>query len=187
MAQAVDTASGSVTRDDVTLTPVAAKGAGFEPVGSARYEPEMPAGPRQPFLPPEPERVSRAGARMPRIEELPAHAQKQLRAHRGENEGIGGEARSFLRKLATVGFGRRDETAPSSPEPILPPSLPEPIAQEPSPRALSANDYAKRSAPGQPYRVAQGGLDQQGRAAPLPRSNEEDQLEIPAFLRRHSS
>jgi cell division protein FtsZ len=35
--------------------------------------------------------------------------------------------------------------------------------------------------------VAQAGFDAQGRPGPQTRSMEEDQLEIPAFLRRQSS
>jgi cell division protein FtsZ len=39
----------------------------------------------------------------------------------------------------------------------------------------------------QGYRPAQGQLDPQGRMAPPPRQSEDDQLEIPAFLRRQAN
>jgi cell division protein FtsZ len=50
-------------------------------------------------------------------------------------------------------------------------------------------EYAKRPAmpPQQPaYRPAQGQLDAHGRAAPASQAYGDDQLEIPAFLRRSS-
>ncbi|MFD0934836.1 hypothetical protein ACFQ12_06515, partial [Methylobacterium trifolii] len=37
------------------------------------------------------------------------------------------------------------------------------------------------------YRPAQGNLDAQGRIAPQPRMMDDDQLEIPAFLRRQAN
>ncbi|TXN64679.1 cell division protein FtsZ, partial [Methylobacterium sp. WL6] len=37
------------------------------------------------------------------------------------------------------------------------------------------------------YRPAQGNLDAQGRMAPQPRMMDDDQLEIPAFLRRQAN
>jgi cell division protein FtsZ len=37
------------------------------------------------------------------------------------------------------------------------------------------------------YRPAQGGLDAQGRIAPQSRMMDDDQLEIPAFLRRQAN
>jgi cell division protein FtsZ len=37
------------------------------------------------------------------------------------------------------------------------------------------------------YRPAQGNLDPQGRVAPQPRMMDDDQLEIPAFLRRQAN
>jgi cell division protein FtsZ len=48
-------------------------------------------------------------------------------------------------------------------------------------------EYAKRPAPPQGYRPTQGQLDPQGRVTPPQRSSEDDQLEIPAFLRRQAN
>ncbi|TDR89032.1 cell division protein FtsZ [Enterovirga rhinocerotis] len=189
VAQAAMEPAAPMMRDDITLTPVAPKGAGYDPVAvaPAPHADHAPVS-RQPFLPPEPERVMRQ-PRMPRIEELPVPAQKQIRAQHGQPEGIGQEAKSFLRKLATVGFGRRDDV-PNSAAPVLPePSAPHHQAlPEPAPRMPAAGaDYVKRP-PQQPaYRPAQGALDGQGRIVPAPRASEDDQLEIPAFLRRSTS
>ena len=44
------------------------------------------------------------------------------------------------------------------------------------------SEYAKRPAPQAPQ-----GLDQHGRQAPVHNSGEEDQLDIPAFLRRQAN
>ncbi|MDB5592747.1 cell division protein FtsZ [Enterovirga sp.] len=191
MGAGSDGSVSSVVHQDVTLTPVSGKGAGFEPVAqSSQPEGRSDAPLPSHFLPPEPERAVRM-PRMPRIEELPQPAQKKLRAHRGEAEGIGQQARGLLGKLATVGFGRREE--PSSPPPAM--SYPEPAPLPPQPQAeppvsrmvpASHAEYAKRAPTHSPYRVATGNLDAQGRSAP-PARPEEDHLEIPAFLRRHQS
>jgi len=57
------------------------------------------------------------------------------------------------------------------------------LAGRPQPRAESrpdpVSDYAKRAAP--------QGLDQHGRQAPMHNRSEEDQLDIPAFLRRQAN
>jgi cell division protein FtsZ len=57
-------------------------------------------------------------------------------------------------------------------------------AQRPAPSPAHA-EYAKRST-AQAYRPVQGSLDPHGRTAP-PRSVEDEQLEIPAFLRRQAN
>ena len=191
---AAHVAAAPVMRDDVTLTPVAPRGAGFEPIQAHAPMPAPVQAPSEPYLPPEPERIRQT--RMPRIEDLPVPAQKQIRAQQGQAESIGQEAKSFLRKLATVGFGRRDDV-PSSPAPSLPEATPHGAApQHEAPRALAGvlppvmppvmpsagADYAKRAPAG--YRPAQGSLDGQGRVVPSARSGDEEQLDIPAFLRR---
>jgi cell division protein FtsZ len=91
---------------------------------------------------------------------------------------------TLLRRLATVGFGGRREEVEAAP---LPP-MRAPVA--PTPQAAAPADYAKRApvmqaAPA--YRPAQGNLDPQGRVAPQARMMDDDQLEIPAFLRRQAN
>ena len=128
-------------------------------------------------------------ARMPRVDELPVPAQNQIRASRGERFRRTSRSLTLLQRLATVGFGRREEARRSpgaaacpgrsscrgaAPRRVQPPRRP----GQPSPVHA---EYAKRRRP-QGYRPAQGQLDPQGRA-PTPRTIEEDQLEIPAFLR----
>jgi cell division protein FtsZ len=134
---------------------------------------------------------------MPEVHELPPHVHTQVRASRGEADPTASapehKRMTLLQRLATVGFGggRKEETAqPSMPAeaPPLPMPMPAPApeaAQRPAPSPAHA-EYAKRPAP-QGYRPAQGSLDAHGRAAPPQRSIEDEQLEIPAFLRRQAN
>jgi len=59
--------------------------------------------------------------------------------------------------------------APASYQPQLPPAPRAPMPQAPQ------------------YRPAQGSLDGQGRSLPQARMMDDDQLEIPAFLRRQAN
>jgi cell division protein FtsZ len=52
-------------------------------------------------------------------------------------------------------------------------------SRQESPRPEPVSEYAKRAAP--------QGLDQHGRQAPVHNRSEEDQLDIPAFLRRQAN
>jgi len=186
-----------IIRDDVVLTPTQPKQAtAYEPAPLPEAVVEDAAAASAPFLPPQADRTVRP-TRMPRVEELPMPAQNQIRASRGESEAApaGQEKRmTLLQRLATVGFGgRKDEMAPA-PSPAEPAPMPAPrpaaVAEAPPrpPVPPVHAEYVKRPAqPSQPgYRPAQGSLDQQGRVSPPSRSAEDDQLEIPAFLRRQS-
>jgi cell division protein FtsZ len=173
-----------VAHEDVVLTPAQPRGASFESFEEAMSAPDVEAAPPAAFVPPAPERAMRP-TRMPRVEDLPVPAQKQLRAARGEGETAANERKSLLQRLATVGFGRRDETAPAS-VPVEPaPMAAEPVRPAPAPAPAPA-DHARRQAPAPAFAPAKGNLDRQGRA-PAPRPAEDDHLEIPAFLRRQSN
>ena len=87
-------------------------------------------------------------------------------------------AMSLLQRLAQVGLGRRDDEHAAQPAP-RPVPAPRPAARGPEP----VSDYAKRSAAPSPQ-----GLDIHGRQAPpVHKSVDDDQLEIPAFLRRQAN
>jgi cell division protein FtsZ len=140
------------------------------------------------FIPPVAERpVHRQ--RMPRIEDLPIPAQNQIRASRAEQGGSDPVASdrkrmTLLQRLASVGLGRREDELQALDGEAAPPAapLPTPVPQhEPVKRAPPAQQQA--------YRPAQGQLDSHGRApSPFaPRQNDDDQLEIPAFLRRQAN
>jgi cell division protein FtsZ len=114
--------------------------------------------------------------RMPRIEDFPVVAQAQLRnAQTPAQPVVSQEAKrmTLLQRLAAVGLGRREEqdlphvTAPVAPQ--------EPVAALPT-------EAPRRPVVQAPPRAAQGQLDSHGRLQA--RTIEDDQLEIPAFLRR---
>jgi cell division protein FtsZ len=97
---------------------------------------------------------------------------------------------TLLQRLATVGFGTRKEDAPATAEAAPMPPAVAAAAPAPEPRAAMSPvhaEYAKRPASPQGYRPAQGSLDPQGRIAVPQRSMEDEQLEIPAFLRRQAN
>jgi cell division protein FtsZ len=174
MAQPMEPAPQPVIRDDVVLTPA-------QPKPAMAYEApavQQPAFEDEPmnegaFIPPQAERAVRA-ARMPRIDELPIPAQNQIRASRGEEPQP--QKPSLIQRLTTMGFGRSREEAHAS-EPAQRPAPEAPRAQMSSVHA----EYAKRPAAPQGYRPAQGQM------APTQRNVEDDQLEIPAFLRRQAN
>jgi cell division protein FtsZ len=131
--------------------------------------------------------------RMPQIEDLPLPAQNQIRAQRGEPSPEHPEAKrrsSLLQKLASFGISRHDAEAngparerQAQPRPQVPQAYRQP--QPNSQHAEYAGLRGQHSPAPQP-RAQQPVTESQGRGAYQSRSYEEDQLEIPAFLRRQS-
>jgi cell division protein FtsZ len=184
-----------VMRDDVVLTQSQPRVAmPYAAPPAPQPEPGQPLN-AGPFVPPRPAAPASApiarAPRMPQIHELPPIGQAQIRASRGEEPAeapADSKRMTLLRRLATVGFGGRREEAEPAPVPA-PVRAPAP-QQHALPPAPPAPEYAKRApAPQAPqgYRPAQGNLDAQGRLAPQPRMMDDDQLEIPAFLRRQAN
>lgn len=141
-----------------------------------------PAPMAAPYVPPVAERPSPLAqrSRVPSIDEFPPIAQRQAASVQVHPEDHEEERRplGLLRRLATVGLGRREEEAQpqEAPRAALPP-------QQPAARPSAASEYAKRPA-AQPQGAA-GRLDLQGRVAPQPAARpSDDDMEIPAFLRR---
>ena len=130
----------------------------------------------QGFVPPESERPVRP-VRMPSIDELPPIAQRtidaSLNAGAPSAQPIERQKKSLMERLTTAGFGRRVEgEAPQMPRQVAvePTSYAQaPAAQPEQPRYQPAAQYAQPA------------------AAPQPRMFEDDQMEIPAFLRRQSN
>jgi cell division protein FtsZ len=144
------------------------------------------------FIPPQAERPALRAPRMPRIEELPLPAQNQLRAAskatRPASQPVEAKRMTLLQRLAAVGLGRRDETHEAQSAPAAAPAAqPQLTAQRQiaPPAAAPANNGRRVPAPPLASRPPQG-LDQHGRPTQQ-RTFEDDQLEIPAFLRRQSS
>ncbi|EJC75683.1 cell division protein FtsZ [Rhizobium hidalgonense] len=114
--------------------------------------------------------------RMPKVEDFPPVVQAELdhrtqpaSAHAAEERGPMG-----LLKRITNSLGRRDDEAVAADMTAAPPAA----SQQRRPLSPEASLYAPR----------RGNLDEQGRAVPQARMmQEDDQLEIPAFLRRQSN
>ncbi len=183
---------------DVALTPQQPKPQLFtSPIAA---EPAQSAEPvREPsnFIPPQAERPSRA-VRMPEIADLPAHtqvqiAQQQVFAQRPSVASTvphSGEAKrmTIFQRLVNAGLNatvrREEDDAPRVAQESA--RAAEPVKQ--GVPSAAHQEYAKRTgASTQNYRVATGNLDNQGRQPTPSRSIEDEQLEIPAFLRRQSN
>ena len=152
-------------------------------------EPQPQAQPRAPeaytahvdergFVPPVSERPLRP-IRMPTVDDFPPIAQKSLEAGRAEAAPatpVEGQKRSLMDRLVSAGFGGGRRTSNSD----VPPA-PRTVAVEPAP-------VTAYQAPAAPQRMAQPAMMAPA-AAPSaqPRMFEDDQMEIPAFLRRQSN
>ena len=207
-AEAIETAAkAAVARavlplvEDVTVRPIPLKPSLFPEPSPAMVEAAAPKA----FIPPAPERLPNRPRRMPEFDELPRPAQAELRARRGEHSDTEHPEKrkgGLLRRLAAVGLGRRDEEeeadkAASNIRPVRPPSRPAERAQGGAGMAAPAGLTAPRpsipaaaSAPVAPVseyakRPAHQPLDALGRQAAT--HPEEDQLDIPAFLRRQAN
>ncbi|MFM9974487.1 MAG: cell division protein FtsZ [Beijerinckiaceae bacterium] len=146
------------------------------------FAPEAASMPVQPSLPApvrSEDQIVRP-VRLPQIEDFPMVAQAQMRAAQTPVPVAPPAAEikrmTLLQRLAAVGLGRRDEhehDAPVAPTTPVAPVSPPPVSES-----------VRRPTVQPPLRSAQGQLDSHGRAQP--RSMEDDQLEIPAFLRRQA-
>jgi cell division protein FtsZ len=169
--------------DEVSIQPKPIKPSLFGPVAELKPAVEPPVA--KTFIPPQAERLPARQPRMPRIDELPLPAQNEIKAQRGELTEENPEKRrmSLMQRLASVGLGRRDGAADAPPPPQTVRAAMPPV-QRPRPAARDAegqpqdpvSEYARRTAP--------QGLDPHGRTAPVNNQADDDQLDIPAFLRR---
>jgi cell division protein FtsZ len=151
------------------------------------------------FIPPAAERPEELQPRMPRVEDFPAVAQRQLRAQPPAAQDEERRPRGLLARL-TQGLSRRDEETAEPPRVREPAPLAEaeprviaaqapaqPPPSSPQPAATAA-EFTRQAQPrriGEPPPAA-GGLDR-GRIAAPQEAARDDHLEIPAFLRRQSS
>jgi len=148
---------------------------------------EQPARAAGPYVPPAPEQPVRQ-PRIPQIDDMPPHVQQQWHEARANGQGNAVSAveqrRRTLFERLTSFASSREEAARTQVEPQISPR-PAPVAQpqaRPVQPAASHAEYAKRPAQAAPRPA---GADAYGRVAPA-RPSEEEQLEIPAFLRRQS-
>ena len=166
--------------------------AAAQPAPRPQPAPEMPrnrlfAEPEQPVQPaPRPQAIAQQPVapqpapempRLPRVEDFPPMVQAEIDApgHQGHDEDRG--PLGLLKRL-TNGLSRREEE----------PARLQPAAQPREPRLRQAPPEARRPADDQLYAGRRGQLDDQGRVAVQRRATEEeDQLDIPAFLRRQAN
>ena len=148
-------------------------------------EPRYAAGP---YIPPAPEAPMIRPQRMPQIEDLPVPVQNQIRQQQYPSaDHADVKRRTLLERLAAFGMSRQEEVIPApapdrAPVPQLGYQAPQHRPSAPGPVHA---EYGKRPmAPAPQHRQP---LDQHGRMAAPQRPSEDDQLEIPAFLRRQSS
>jgi cell division protein FtsZ len=117
-------------------------------------------------------------------------AQNQLRAKRGvASDADHPEKRrmTLMQRLAAVGLGRKEgaNEPPAQAQPLRQQQPNFDLPKRPAPRAHDSrlqdpvSEYAKKGGP--------QGLDSLGRQAPVHNSPEDDQLDIPAFLRRQAN
>ena len=113
--------------------------------------------------------VKLRGPRIPAIEEFPPIAQKQIAAQQNRIEHIAEHAarkkKGLFERLANVGLGRRDDPAPVAREPVMA------VRSEPK---VQVTRQQARQAPPEPQTYIDPNLD-------------DDQLTIPAFLRRQAN
>ncbi len=186
MPQPIEPEPRASLPEDIRIAPIQPRpvmaAAAPEPVRQPEPAPML----EESFIPPMPERSVVRPTRMPRVEDLPIPAQNQINAQRGAQaaplppSAAEQKRMSLMQRLASVGFGRKEEE-PAEPAPM-------PVRQAPAmPQAPSAAHAEYMRRPAAPAaRPAQGQLDPHGRAAPN-RTSEEDHLEIPAFLRRQAN
>ncbi|CUW42727.1 cell division protein FtsZ [Brucella vulpis] len=134
---------------------------------------------QQPQMHEQPVREPRPAPRMPAVSDFPPVAQAEINARRAPQQPVQEEPRGpmGLLKRLTHGLSRREEEQPAAR--LEPAQHREPGMRPAEPRRPMQQDSSI-------YAPRRGQLDDQGR--PQPRAaSEEDQLEIPAFLRRQSN
>lgn len=203
---------------NVTLAPLRAP-APQQPQQEA-YQAPAPEAPRTAgFVPAAAQVPESTTPRMPKVEDFPQVAQRQMRAHDGlddrTHDGDDRRPMGLLRRLANVGLGRGEEEQghPAQPQQPRQPQVPvaqqtapqhvQPPQQAEQPRQMAQEPAMRQPAPRQAApQPAAGQLDPHGRAPapnyghnpaqnhghnPANSTQEDDQLEIPAFLRRQAN
>jgi cell division protein FtsZ len=159
--------------DEVAIRPMANARPGLFAESPAKEiaEPAIPKA----FIPPQPERpISRSAPRMPTLDELPLPGQNEYRARRGEpiaTEHPEKRRLTLLQRLAQVGLGRREDELDHR----------ESAGRGPAGESRSPDpvpEFAKRG---------MAHADTRGRSTGAHSPLDDDQLDIPAFLRRQAN
>jgi len=195
-------APGNVT---IEKRPAQATGMAL-PLGAS--QPKPVAAPPRNFQPAPPTTIRRPVRRMPSMDELPVVAQNEIRAQSGQAPVVGLAAQKkrvgFLERLASVGRAKKEADAemPAKLEPefgqprqFAAPEAPRPQPQaQPQAQAMAARGIRIERPRGEaavaagPKRIeAQPRIQAAEVAAAPAESFAEDDLEIPAFLRRRAN
>jgi cell division protein FtsZ len=187
---------------NVTIEKRPAQMAAIAPAAMAQPK-SVPQNPSRPFQPAPPVAIKRPVRRMPAMEDLPAVAQSEIKARSGEAPVIGLAAQKkkvgFLERLANVGRLRKEEVEmPAKREPEFERAwgeMPKPQAERPKPEAEAAPRGIRIERPRGEKVVAALPKLVEVKDAPEADEREEtpdeslvdDDLEIPAFLRRRAN
>jgi cell division protein FtsZ len=132
----------------------------------------------QPIYRSEPQPAAAAPQRMPRVEDFPPVVKAEVEAKTNPVDHEDRGPMGLLKRLTNGLTRREDEPARLQP------------AQPREPKLRQAAPEVRRLAPQDPqlYAPRRGQLDEHGRVTAQPRAaHEDDQLEIPAFLRRQAN
>jgi cell division protein FtsZ len=160
-------------------------------------QPQRPVPPVQNFVPAPPAMAQRPVRRMPNVEEFPLPVQNELKARAGAAPGQGLAAQKkkvgFLERLTGVARHRKDEGAAmpekrepefTAPKPV--PMMPKPVETLPKGLKIERPD-GDSLLTGMPKRIeAQPNVVSLETREPVDESPADDDLEIPAFLRRRA-
>ncbi|MEP9354974.1 cell division protein FtsZ [Xanthobacter sp. KR7-65] len=186
-------AERAVAIDDVTIRSAPPKPTYFAEPEPAPAPAPMVEDEFAPYIPPAGQRPR--SPRMPRVDELPLPAQNQIRAQRGEppvEQAQPDKKRmTLLQRLAHVGRREEPEAEPARREQ---PSMRAPERRPAEPRPEGRGD-ARPTLPGRPGEPPVSEFAKRPPARPAaevpsrpgPHRDEDDQLEIPAFLRRQAN
>ena len=166
--------------------PIAAEATIPEPAAIAEEAP-IAAAPEE--APAAPAPAAEAETKMPEVEDFPPIAQRQISALKKPEEGrepaVSRKRKGLFERLAGVGLGRREdegEQGEAAPKVARPRANPMP-SPPPMPRVATAGNAAVAIAEPMPEPE-----QEQAEATPAPAPEyEDDQLEIPAFLRRQAN
>ena len=167
---------------DVDIRPIQVRPAPYQAPEAPVAEPEPAA---QQYIPPAAAQPVIRPQTMPRIEDFPVPVQAQIRAqHAAAAPEPQPEQRrkSLLEKLSLFGSKLHSEPAPA---PRVAPAVQALRPVAPPPRG-GHSEYARRGSTAAAPVVQQAQLDPHGRSAP-PQRQQEDELDIPAFLRRQAN
>jgi cell division protein FtsZ len=166
--------------DEVTFRPLQPRPSLFHPIEEDPH-PDVEEEPIEPFIPPQAERPMMRPPRLPRIEDFPPHAQNQLRAKREEPKEaeVDRKRMTLLERLANR-FNKPEAEDSAETHQLRPlPQIREPESRPATDRRPpeQVSEYVRRPASrGQPLEAPRS----------APSRGEEDELEIPAFLRRQA-